>query len=155
MINYYDEMENVSDDYLKYINSHLKWFKEINRNERFNRIDFTAIDKKERTVSIETKIRMNNIFTYKSTYIEVDKYNNLIEDFKKTGHLPLFLNFYQNKEHFAIWRLDKMKKLEKITVKIFNPGSQKHEIVERYLLPNFLSSYYEYDEVNKKYIKKW
>ena len=93
MINYYDEMENVSDDYLKYINSHLKWFKEINRNERFNRIDFTAIDKKERTVSIETKIRMNNIFTYKSTYIEVDKYNNLIEDFKKTGRLPLFLNF--------------------------------------------------------------
>ena len=67
----------------------------------------------------------------------------------------LLLNFYQNKEHFAIWRLDKMKKLEKITVKIFNPGSQKHEIVERYLLPNFLSSYYEYDEVNKKYIKKW
>ena len=155
MINYYDKMENVSDDYLKYINNHLKWFKEINRNERFNRIDFTAIDKKERTISIETKIRMNNIFTYESTYIEVDKYNNLIEDFKKTGRLTLFLNFYQNKEHFAIWRLDKMKKLKKITVKIFNPGSQTHEIVERYLLPNFLSSYYEYDKVNKKYIKKW
>lgn len=155
MLNYYDKMENVSDDYLKYINNHLKWFKEINRNERFNRIDFTAIDKKERTVSIETKIRMNNIFTYESTYIEVDKYNNLIEDFKKTGRLPLFLNFYQNKEHFAIWRLDKMKKLKKITVKIFDPGSQTHKIVERYLLPNFLSSYFEWDKEINNYKQLW
>ena len=81
----------------------------------------------------------------------------MIEKYDKEGYIPLYINFMQDNKHVAVFDLRKFNRnnVELLDTMIFNPGPNEIQLVQRLLLPVREASYYEYDEVNKKYIKKW
>ena len=81
----------------------------------------------------------------------------MIEKYNKDGYIPLYINFMQDHRNVAVFDLRKFNRnnVELLDTMIFNPGPKEIQLVQRLLLPVREASYYEYDEVNKKYIKKW
>ena len=81
----------------------------------------------------------------------------MIEKYDKDKYIPLYINFLQDNKHVAVFDLRKFNRsnVELLDTMIFNPGTKEIQLVQRLLLPVREGSYYEYDEVNKKYIKRW
>lgn len=132
--NYFDKMEE--EDYIKLVelNDHIKWFDKIERNEKMDRIDIDATDKRGRKVNIELKSRLCTFGTYPTIFIEEEKYDNLMRKWENNNEIPLYINFFfANKT--AVWDLRKFKNMEKSNITIFNKGKNIVESVTRYNLP--------------------
>lgn len=137
MENYFDNMEDIDAQYLEDFNNKMGWFNKLERQPRFNMIDFKAIDRNGRKINIELKTRNISINSFDNIFIEPLKYNNMITLWRYYIEKPLFINFFDdgNDLYVVVWSLVDMEKPEITTVEIFNPGKNKKETVERYLLP--------------------
>ena len=157
MGNFYENSEELDDFNLSFFNKHIGWFSEMKRQDLYSRIDWFCVDKKGRNCSVELKTRFNDIFKYETLCIEPGKYDAMIEKYKNEGHIPIYINFMQDSKHVAVFDLRKFNRsnVEIIETKIFNPGQNEIQLVQRLLLPVREASYYEFDTINKKYIKKW
>ena len=156
-MNFYENSEELDDFNLSFFNRKIGWFKEMHRQDLHSRIDWYCVDRKGRNCSCELKTRFNDIFKYETIFIEPGKYDAMIEKYDKDGYIPLYINFLQDNKHVAVFDLRKFNRsnVELLDTMIFNPGPKEIQLVQRLLLPVREASYYEYDEVNKKYIKKW
>lgn len=157
MGNFYETSEELDDFNLSFFNRKIGWFKEMKRQDLYSRIDWFCVDKKGRNCSVELKTRFNDIFKFEELFIEPDKYDAMIEKHKNEGYIPLYINFMQDNKHVAVFDLRKFNRsnVEILDTLIFNPGPKEIQLVQRLLLPVREASYYEYDEDNKKYTKKW
>lgn len=135
MENYFDNMEDIDAKYLEEFNNKVHWFTHLERQPRFSMIDYKAKDKKGRKFNIELKTRMHDVNQFETIFIEVLKYNNLMHYQKYYNEKPLYINFFQNGDTCIIWSLSDIVQPDKTTVEIFNPGKNKKETVERFLLP--------------------
>ena len=156
-MDFYENCEELDDFNLSFFNRKIGWFKEMHRQDLHSKIDWYCVDRKGRNCSCELKTRFNDIFKYETIFIEPGKYDAMIEKYDKDGYIPLYINFLQDNKHVAVFDLRKFNRsnVELLDTMIFNPGPKEIQLVQRLLLPVREASYYEYDEVNKKYIKKW
>ena len=156
-MNFYETSEELDDVNLMSFNKNIGWFSEMKRQNLYSRIDWYCVDRKGRNCSCELKTRFNDIFKYETIFIEPGKYDAMIEKYDKEGYIPLYINFMQDNKHVAVFDLRKFNRsnVELLDTMIFNPGPTEIQLVQRLLLPVREASYYEYDKVNKKYIKKW
>ena len=156
-MNFYENSEELDDFNLSFFNRKIGWFKEMKRQDLYSRIDWYCIDRKGRNCSVELKTRFNDIFKYETIFIEPGKYDAMVEKYDKEGYIPLYINFMQDFKHVAVFDLRKFNRsnVELLDTMIFNPGPKEIQLVQRLLLSVREASYYEYDEVNKKYIKRW
>ena len=156
-MNFYENSEELDDFNLSFFNRKIGWFKEMHRQDLYSRIDWYCVDKKGRNCSVELKTRFNDIFKYETIFIEPGKYDAMIEKYNKDKYIPLYINFMQDNKHVVVFDLRKFNRsnVELLDTMIFNQGPNEIQLVQRLLLPVRESAYYEYDEVNKKYIKKW
>ena len=156
-MDFYENCEELDDFNLSFFNRRIGWFREMHRQDLHSKIDWYCVDRKGRNCSCELKTRFNDIFKYETIFIEPGKYDAMIEKYDKEGYIPLYINFMQDNKHVAVFDLRKFNRsnVELLDTMIFNPGPKEIQLVQRLLLPVREASYYEYDEVNKKYIKKW
>ena len=156
-MDFYENCEELDDFNLSFFNRKIGWFKEMHRQDLHSKIDWYCVDRKGRNCSCELKTRFNDIFKYETIFIEPGKYDAMIEKYDKDGYIPLYINFLQDNKHVAVFDLRKFNRsnVELLDTMIFNPGPKEIQLVQRLLRPVREASYYEYDEVNKKYIKKW
>ena len=156
-MDFYENCEELDDFNLSFFNRRIGWFKEMHRQDLHSKIDWYCVDRKGRNCSCELKTRFNDIFKYETIFIEPGKYDAMIEKYDKEGYIPLYINFMQDHRNVAVFDLRKFNRnnVELLDTMIFNPGPKEIQLVQRLLLPVREASYYEYDEVNKKYIKKW
>ena len=156
-MNFYENSEELDDFNLSFFNRRIGWFKEMHRQDLYSRIDWYCIDKKGRNCSVELKTRFNDIFKYGTIFIEPGKYDAMIEKYNEDGYIPLYINFMQDFKHVAVFDLRNFNRsnVELLDTMIFNPGPKEIQLVQRLLLPVREASYYEYDTINKKYIKRW
>ena len=156
-MNFYENSEELDDFNLSFFNRKIGWFKEMYRQDLYSRIDWYCVERKGRNCSCELKTRFNDIFKYETIFIEPGKYDAMIEKYDKEGYIPLYINFMQDHRNVAVFDLRKFNRnnVELLNTMIFNPGPNEIQLVQRLLLPVREASYYEYDEVNKKYIKRW
>lgn len=162
---YPDEMEKLDDKYLKFFNDHKKFFIIPNTTERetekYSIIDRQLTDTKNRPCAIELKTRMLYINTYDTLFLEEKKWEALKEEYINNNKIPLFINFFYDHRQVLIYDLRKYfdKKTEqpkKIYLDINNWGYgriDRHQ--SRYLLPQRDGIFYEFDQEQDKYIKKW
>lgn len=154
-MNYYEQQEQIDNECLTKFNDNMKWFTSMERQDHFNRIDWLCTDKKGRNCSVELKTRFMDIFKFDTIFIEVEKYEHLMEKYQNEGYIPLYINFFQDSNHVAVWDLRKINKetTEVIQKLILDPGDQQTKLVKRMLLHTMDADYYEFE--NNKYIKRW
>ena len=153
---FFNSCERIDDRYFKYFNDKVDWFKEINRNGDLDRIDWTCVNRTGTTTNCELKLRDNHINQYDDVYIEVDKYKHLMKRWKENKEIPLYINFFQDEKHVAVWDLRKVNKMNFYPfARIYNKGKQRWEEVERYGLFPRDSMFYIYDYNEDKYIRQW
>lgn len=155
-------MEIQDDEWFRFFNSKVKWFILEENEDVLDKdiIDKYIYDKKGRMCAIELKSRLCNINSFNGIFIEEKKYNKLKEDFLERGFLPIYVNFFQDKEHVCIWDLRQYfngkKNIEKKTVTINNYGygTQDNNQV-RYLIPPRDGIYWEFEQSLDKYKRLW
>lgn len=156
MSNFFTDSERIDDRYFKYFNSKINWFKEINRNNDFDQVDWTCVNRTGTTTNVELKLRDNQINSYDDVYIEVKKYKELMRRWSTNKEIPLYINFFQDDKHIAMWDLRKIKMMNYYpTARIYNKGKRVWETVERYGLKPKDSKYYIYNNETDKYVKQW
>lgn len=156
-MNFYETSEQIDNMYFKYFNDNIKWFKEMNRQDHYSRVDWLCKDDKDRISNVELKLRTNDINQYENIFIEEDKMNYMMESYEREGYIPLYINFFQDKYHVGIWNLTKYKwnKPNLISKVIYDKGDNRTKLVNRFLLPTRACFYYVFDEKIKKYVKQW
>lgn len=154
-MNYFEQMENKDNINFTQFNDRMEWFTTMTRQPQMSQIDWFCTDKYDRNVSVELKLRYNYINTYETTYIEVSKYDALIQKWNDEEYIPIYLNFFQSVDYVGVWDLRNFNNLEKVNVTIYNPGKNCYENVERYMLPNRECYYYEWNFDENKYVKLW
>lgn len=155
---YARQMEQQADEYFNKFNSCMKFFKTQDEDIwNCSIIDKHLVDRKGRKIAIEFKIRLCDINTYDSLFIEAKKWEAFKKDYAD-GHIPLYINFLRDGNHVWICDLrqffDKQSSIEKKTLKINNHGYGRTDIDEvRYLIPQRTGIYYEFE--NNGYIRRW
>lgn len=108
--------------------------------------------------AVELKSRLCNINSFNGIFIEEKKYNKLKEDFLERGFLPIYVNFFQDKEHVCIWDLRRYfngKEPEIELVKINNQGYNRTNFEKRYKLPQRYGHFYVFNKNKSIYEKRW
>ena len=155
-----EQMEIQDDEWFRFFNSKVKWFiLEENEDVLDNDIiDKYIYDKKGRMCAVELKSRLCNINSFNGIFIEEKKYNKLKEDFLERGFLPIYVNFFQDKEHVCIWDLRRYfngKDPEVELVKINNQGYNRTNFENRYKLPQREGHFYRYNKETDRFDKRW
>lgn len=104
---FFDMTEKICSDLLKEFNNQVKWFKYLHENRSGSVIDFSAVDIKDRCVSIELKNRYIKWNQFPTTFIEMHKYAELLHKYSYYHAIPLYINFFENGRFVAIWDLTK------------------------------------------------
>lgn len=145
---YFKTMEDYNFEWLNHFNSYVNLFDTITRNKEKSVIDCQATHN-DRKFNIELKIRNMDMNKYDSIFIETNKVSNLLLDYVINGIEPLYINFFQTKEHLAIWNLNKLTDYGYIaSIKINDKGYNKTKCEPRNLF--FLKDAYIYNFNEKK-----
>ena len=156
--------EQKDDEYLEFFNKHENFFKKVPKTretEQYSIIDRQLTDRKDRTVNVEIKTRFCNINTYDGIFIEDKKWEALKLDYIDNNIIPLYINFFYDHRNVLIFDLrqyfdNRETQPETRYVRINNKGYDRiDENQLRYLLPQRHGIYYEFDEEQQKYIRKW
>ena len=163
--NFFETMENKNDEYLVFFNEHTHFFIIPNTNKRetqkYSVIDRQLLDRYgKRTINIELKIRTKHINFYNGVFIEPKKWEALKKDYQEKGIIPLYINFFQTHDNVIIFDLrqwfDKKITPQNEYVNIINKGYHRIDKKElRYKLPQRDGFFYEFDQEQQKYIRKW
>lgn len=86
------ECDSLFDDFAT--NSNI--FKTAMRNPKYSKIDYTAVDKKNRFCNVELKKRECSTDTYSTTFIECEKAWELINKYGMKQYIPLYINFFND-----------------------------------------------------------
>lgn len=142
--NYFDQMEEVDAKKFTFFNQKMKWFTNMTQTPKFCKYDFDCTDKLNREVKVELKSRNHPISKYETIFIEPGKYENLI-NLTKQGYKALYINFLEDYRHVLIFDISKVNPTLK-SVRIFNPGYNEHQDVQRYELPVKEGMYYSFSD---------
>lgn len=162
---YPNKQETLDDLYLTIFNTHKNFFKEIpqtRETEQYSTIDRQLLDRDgKRLINVEMKTRMLYINTYDTIFIEDKKWNALKQDYQEKGIIPLYINFFYDYRNVLIFDLrqyfdNKQTQPEARYFTINNKGYgriDKNQL--RHLLPQRHGIFYEFDQEQQKYIRKW
>lgn len=129
-------IESEKNDY-KYFEdfcNDTKFFEDVKKNEKYSMVDAKGI-RNGRDCNIELKMRMMDMNKYDTIFIECNKVSYLMLDYVSKGIIPYYVNFFQDKNHLAIWNLLKLNDFGYINnVKIRNIGYEKTVGEPRHLL---------------------
>ena len=158
------QMEELDDRYLKFFNEHKHFFIIPNTTERetekYSVIDRQLKDIKNRPCAIELKTRFCDINTFDGIFIEDKKWEALQKEYKVNNKIPLYINFFYDEKRVLIFDLrpyfDRKKQVTTKYVDINNKGYKRTDKNQlRFILPQRDGTYYEYDQQQDTYIKKW
>ena len=161
---YPNTQETLDDLYLQIFNTHMNFFKQIpteRETEQYSTIDRQLTDRNNRIINVELKTRMLYINTYDTIFIEDKKWDALKQDYQQKGIIPLYINFFYDYRNVLIFDLrqyfdNKQTQPQTKYVTINNWGygrTDKNQL--RYLLPQRHGIFYEFDQEQQKYIRKW
>lgn len=156
--------EQKDDEYLNFFNNHERFFKQIPKNretEQYSTIDRRLIDRKNRTVNVEIKTRLMHINSHDTIFIEDKKWDALKKDYEEKGIIPLYINFFY--DYRSVWIIDLRQYFDnrqtQPDARYFTIDNKGYDRIDenqlRYLLPQRHGIYYEFDQEQKKYIRKW
>lgn len=162
---YPNQQETLDDLYLQIFNTHMNFFKEIpqtRETEQYSTIDRQLLDRNgKRLINVEMKTRMLYINTYDTLFIEPKKWEALKKDYQEKGIIPLYINFFYDYRNVLIFDLrqyfdNKQTQPETTNTDIDNWGYGRKDLNQlRYLLPQRHGFFYEFDQEQQKYIRKW
>lgn len=162
---YPNKQETLDDLYLQIFNTHKKFFKEIpqtRETEEYSTIDRQLLDRDgKRLINVEMKTRMLYINTYDTLFIEDKKWTALKQDYQEKGIIPLYINFFYDYRNVLVFDLrqyfdNKQTQPETKYVDIDNWGYGRKDLKQlRYLLPQRHGFFYEFDQEQQKYIRRW
>lgn len=149
--NYFKKNEDIDWKYLNFFNEKTKIFDTLTRNQEYDVIDARA-KSKNRQFNIELKLRFVDMNKYDGIFIETNKISNLLLEYICYGYEPLYINFFQDEEHLAIWNLIKLTDFNyKPTIKIKDNGHEAYKYEPRNLIYLRDAVIYEYDSNSDKY----
>lgn len=133
--NFYDKSEELCDSLLEAFNRKHDIFKVVYRHMSRSRIDCMCKDHEDNMYAVEMKKRNCTADKYDTMFIECSKFWVLYEQYVLHGYTPIYLCFMDDCTlWFDLRDIDPMS-IELVKRKIYNQGSEREEVVYRYLLP--------------------
>lgn len=142
--NYFDQMEEVDAKKFTFFNQKMKWFTNMTPTPRFTKHDFDCTDVMKRDCKVELKSRNHSIGKYETIFIEPGKYENLYS-LSQQGYKALYINFLEDYRHVLVFDITKVNPTLK-SVRIFNPGFNEYQDVQRYEIPVNEGFYYVFND---------
>lgn len=162
---YFNDMERTDDRYLYIFNEKMHFFimpkGEKRETKPCTTIDRQLIDKKGRKCAVELKMRYCDINTYDGIFCTQKQWEALEAEYKENGKIPLYINFFQDYKNVLIYDLrdyfDRKKTFAtRYIKKVKNIGYEKtEENTLRYILPQRHGIFYQYDDNEETYKRKW
>ena len=102
--------ETIDYQYFKqFAAQHPESFKNHHEMNYGHYFDVSAITKDGTPAEIELKLREPDAERYRTCYIEVVKHQKMMADYRKTGILPVYINFIGDNKTMYLFRLDRLK----------------------------------------------
>lgn len=158
-IDFARKSENICDNYLMFMTGHTQnqWFKSFKKEKENNRTDYSSIDIKDRSLTVELKTRNINIDKYQDIMIEPDKFAALTG---ATTDKSIYINFLGSEKEFIIFDIKEIMYFpirKEIDIKVKNKelGKDYDYTTNRLFLNKNLGHYYKLDEETNQYKKIW
>ncbi|WP_321425028.1 hypothetical protein [uncultured Bacteroides sp.] len=158
-IDFARKSENICDSYLMYLTGHTsqQWFKSMVKEKENNRTDYSSIDIKNRSLTVELKTRNINIDKYQDIMIEPAKFNALTG---ATTDKSIYINFLGSEKEFIIFDIKEImflpiRKETDINISNKELGKDYDYTTNRLFFNKIYGHYYKLDESNNKYKKIW
>ena len=130
-MNYYENCEEIGNQlFLKWAKE-VKCFTELTRQDLYSRVDWIGKTIKGNPVNCELKVR--NTLDYPTIFIEIDKYNYLLQKWNNEKIIPFYINLCR--DTVLVFDLRLVKPIRRTTVRIWSHPDQTYKYVERYELP--------------------
>lgn len=151
--NFFDTMEDVDAEWFMFFNQKTGWFSSLERCGQYSRHDFEGVDVRGRRCIIELKTRNFCYGEHDTIFIEPSKYQHM-KEMSENGYKALYINFLENYKNVLVFDIEKVE-VGKTQVRIFNPGFNEYQNVERYEIPREQGHYYAYNTKKDKYTYLW
>lgn len=152
--NFFDAMEDIDAEWFRFFNARTGWFNSLERCGQYSRHDFEAVDIRGRKCAIELKTRNFSYGEHETIFIEPGKYQHL-KEMSENGYKALYINFLENYRNVLVFDMDKVD-VRRTQVRIFNPGFNEYQQVERLEIPRGQGHYYVFNTRKEKYTNyKW
>ena len=163
--NYFDALEEQDEKIITEFNNDLKWFTNLQYNNKGSKIDATAQDKKGRKVHIEIKQRTGDKYGNFKNFIEhfdtifldtgkLDYFSKIMSSGFTLNEKELFVSIFDNGNIIIIHDLNQPQTIEWLpNNRIYNPGTKQWEYEHRIGLYWYNGLVYEKDE--EGHYNKW
>lgn len=129
-MNYFEECEEIGNKLFLTWANQTKYFKKMERQPLLSRVDWVCESNNGTIVNCELKVR--NTLNYSTIFIEPNKWNHLISEWKKYKRVPLFINLCNNE--VLAFDLRKVKPTREVKVLIWDGANKCQKMVTRYEL---------------------
>ena len=141
--NYFDLLEEKDAKIVDAFNNDLKWFTNLQYNDKGSRIDATAQDKKGRKVHIEIKQRTGEKYGNFKNFIEhydtifldtgkLDYFSKIMSSGYTLNEKELFISIFNEGDIIIVHDLNRPQSIEWLpNNRIYNPGTEKWEFEHR------------------------
>ena len=130
-MNYYENCEEIGNQlFLKWAKE-VKCFTELTRQDLYSRVDWIGKTIKGHLINCELKVR--NTLDYPTIFIEIGKYNYLLQKWNNEKIIPFYINLCG--DTVLVFDLRKVKPIKRTTVRIWSKPDKCYKWVERYELP--------------------
>lgn len=130
MGNYYEESECIGNELFTKWAKEVNIFSEMKRQPLLSRVDWVCYSMKGSIINCELKVR--NTLEYSTIFIEPQKYNYLIKQWKDNKIIPWYINLCGDK--VLLFDLRYVKPCKITNVRIWSHPDQNYKLVDRYEL---------------------